>query len=47
MSEALEFLNKLIDRGIEFPDAVDRAATKFDLDADGVEELEAEYDNQF
>lgn len=47
MSEQLEFLNKLIDRGIDFSDAIYRASVKFDLDIDGVEELEAEYDNQF
>lgn len=47
MSESLEFLNKLIDRGVDFADAVARTTTKFDLDLDDVEELEVEYDNQF
>ena len=47
MSEALEFLNKLTDRGIEWADAVYHTSVKFNLNSEQVSELELEYDNQF
>lgn len=41
---ALEYLNALIEQGIEYPDAIYQASEQYKVNHD---DLQAEYDNQF
>ena len=47
MTQELEFLNDLIDKGVEYPDAVWRTTEHFGLDVGDVMALEAAYDTQW
>ncbi|WP_268994228.1 hypothetical protein [Janthinobacterium sp. FW305-128] len=43
MSEAMEYLEKLITDGVDYPDAEFKTSVKFDIDAN---DLRADYDRQ-
>lgn len=44
MQKALQYLNSLIEQGIDYPDAQYKASAKYNLDADALQQT---YDDQF
>lgn len=44
LANALEYLNALIEQGIEYPDALYQASQQYKVNHD---DLQTEYDNQF
>jgi hypothetical protein len=44
MEQALQYLNQLIEQGMDYPDAQYKAATRHSVDADALQQA---YDDQF